>query len=201
MMTYMIPLSVIVIMRIVFSYWKNNRNEKSIEKKTIEKEVVSEELKKNWIEEWLEKNNLPLNKKEFDGTLHYRTLLVLYTCHVELRCFLEKSSGNFGANVMLPFVVDDLYFPAMNKLIHGFNIHENNFQLFLDKNEGVLNLRTEISGDRIERLTQDEKAQLFSRLFHQTDRVFKETMGMIYGGTLPELAVMKMVGVHTSMLN
>lgn len=202
MTNYLMLLSTVVLIKLVVSYRKNNPSPVP-EKKITEKMNATAENKpsKNWIEDWFVKNNIQVSDLSDPDAARYRCLLVLHTCRVELRCFLNNTDRNFGADITFPVIIEDASFPAMNKVISGFNQNNSGFLLMLDKNEGMLHLRTQVSGDALNAMDAEQKDFLFIHLFNLTDTVFRETMRVVYGGTLPELAVIKMVGLRACMLN
>lgn len=155
----------------------------------------------NWLQSWILKYGLEVTENDHDGEYTCRMSCPLKTCRVDIRFVITESIGDFRADIIFPTIVDDVFFSKMNKLLDEFNEHESIHQMLLDKNNGILCLRTEVSGESIRTLNQDDKVQLLHRTFHMSDRVYTETMRVIYGSTLPEIAVMKLLGMRGVLLN
>ena len=115
--------------------------------------------------------------------------------------FRSKKDGTFGANLVMPVVIRDEFFPRMNKLMDEFNVLDPEFSLSIDKNSGSMVMHVTVPSETMKTLTEDGRIAILHRLFGKTDQVFPETMLMMYGGRLPEVSIMKLVGLRTSQLN
>ena len=168
---------------------------------TPSKENSSFSAANDWIEEWILKHDFNYDTATDKEIKKYRLNLMLLSVMVEMQCFFDSKDESFNANIAFPIRIADEYFPVMNQMIKEFNEVNSDHHLMLNKNEGVLHLRTAMSKESIRLIDASDPAAVFPKMFQIADKVFQEFMHVMYGSTLPQLAIFKVAGMRTVLLN
>ena len=197
-------LTTVLTVRIMYWYFFKRKEEKKIPiapattPAPSTKKVAAYDT---WLDEWISRHDLKVKYKHDDKVFCYHLAMMLKTSFVELEVELQKSNNNVHINILFPILIDDRFFPRLNILITEFNAGKHPYSLYLDKNYGTLRIYVDVPGEYIHPLDSDGKADVLRKMFLQSDAVFTETMRVVYGNAMPEIAVMKMVGQNSIQLN
>jgi hypothetical protein len=184
-------------------YSRNHSNEQPIQKanKIIDQNMNEEMPINTWIDDWIAARKHKSDRSEHEYAINYHLSMMLKTCTADLHIRYLKANQSVHMAIVFPAVIDDRYFPRMNTLMNDFNACDHPYLLSMDKNNGTLHLLIEVDGDHINTLESEGKTDLIYNLFLRADCVFAETMSVIYGNTLPEIAAMKLSGQRSIQLN
>jgi hypothetical protein len=167
----------------------------------IDQEMNQEMPIHTWIDDWIAARKHKSDRSEHEYAIFYHLSMVLKTCTADLHIRYLKGNQSVHMAIVFPVIIDDRYFPRMNTLMNDFNACDHPYLLTMDKNNGTLHLGIEVDGDHINTLENEGKTDLIYNLFLRADGVFAETMSVIYGNTLPEIAAMKLTGQRSIQLN
>lgn len=194
----------IVTIRIMYWYFFKRNEKKEIPSPaatTSPGTVKKVSTYDTWLDEWISRHDLKAKYNHDKTAYRYQLAMMLKTAFVEMEIDVEKANNNVHINILFPILIDDRFFPRLNILVNEFNAGKHPYSLYLDKNYGTLRIYVDVPGEYIQPLDSDGKAEVLRKLFLQSDAVFTETMRVVYGNALPEIAVLKMCGQNAIQLN
>ena len=205
-MTTIIITAVCFTMYLYRRSWRNTNEEKPQPRSEGEKteEVVygfQRGAQANFIERWMVSNEFRYTDDSTPEEWRYTIRLSLDTFVADVQFVLERSTGNFFGCVRYPIVFAPSHFDRVSAVIDAFNQAEAHWRLDLDKSNGLMRMNTVLSGEDIKTLGESCELDCIRFLLGKADNVFPQLLEVSYGYTIPEIAILRTVGLRSSLLN
>lgn len=155
----------------------------------------------NFIERWLRSNEYAFSNDSIQETWRYAMGLRLDTALVDIRLMLDKENNDFMASANFPLIFGDLQFHRMKDYIDAFNEHNPILEIRCERNSGMIQVRAFVPGNDLEAMGEFNKADCIRMFLHNSNTILSQLVDLAYGQQMPEIAILKTIGMRKWTLN